>query len=67
MIVFDIGELEGEYFPLSGSHSHSPKPDGMTHEVRFQLLRAASHVVRSIMRAGRAGARARAGARSGFW
>jgi len=26
------GDLKGDYYPLSGSHSYSPKPDGMTHE-----------------------------------
>jgi len=25
------GDLKGDYYPLNGSHSYAPKPDGMTH------------------------------------
>lgn len=26
------GDLKGDYYPLNGSHSYAPKPNGMTHE-----------------------------------
>lgn len=31
------GDLKGDYFPLNGSHSYPPKPDGMTHEKEESL------------------------------
>lgn len=31
------GDLKGDYFPLNGSHSYPPKPDGMSHEKEKQL------------------------------
>ena len=34
------GELKGDYFPLNGSRSYAPKPNGMSHEKEEQLRKA---------------------------
>jgi len=34
------GELKGDYFPLNGSRSYAPKPNGMSHEKEEQLRSA---------------------------
>ena len=31
------GDLKGDYFPLNGSHSYAPKPDGMSLEKEEEL------------------------------
>ena len=34
------GDLKGDYFPLHGSRSYAPKPNGMTEEKEEQLRKA---------------------------
>lgn len=34
------GDLAGDYFPLNGSRSYAPKPNGMTHEKEEELRNA---------------------------
>jgi len=40
------GELKGDYFPLAGSRSYAPKPNGMSHEEE-EALRGAGNLSRS--------------------
>ena len=37
---FYLGELKGDYFPLHGSRSYAPKPNGMTLEKEEELRSA---------------------------
>jgi creatine kinase len=37
------GDLKGDYFPLNGSKSYAPKPEGMTH-VKEEQLRSAGNL-----------------------
>jgi creatine kinase len=34
------GELKGDYFPLAGSKSYAPKPNGMSHEEEETLRKS---------------------------
>ena len=39
-LILFLGELKGDYFPLHGSRSYAPKPNGMTLEKEEELRSA---------------------------